>query len=169
MADHLNEAVKFQDAMGMYREGIVTTKAEAAVCAEMEESTFVHRSLGRRSQADYHLSRRHLTAEEEEILIWRVGILGRAGFPPTPKEVTATAQCILQKRLPDAKIGSRWVNKSLYQRHPEMKARWSQLLEKVRAFKGNNVAALEQFFSTVWRRVSFAGIEVLEDKLIYFL
>jgi len=51
----------------MYRDGLVP-KSEAAVIAEMRESTFVHRK-------DFHKSRHLLKEEEVEILIWRCDIL----------------------------------------------------------------------------------------------
>jgi hypothetical protein len=71
--------------MQMYREHLVPRKKDAAACAEMKTSTFVHRSNGRRSAADYHKSRRLLTEEEEDVLVWRCEVLQRAGFAQTPK------------------------------------------------------------------------------------
>jgi hypothetical protein len=41
----------------------LATKSGAAVVAEMKESTFVHRSLGRRAAKDYYISQRLLKAE----------------------------------------------------------------------------------------------------------
>jgi hypothetical protein len=115
----------------MYREGIISTKSGAAVVAEMKETTFVYRTLGRRSAEDYHKSRRLLKEEEEEILIWRCDILQRAGFPQTVKDVTASAEQILQKRNPTATVSSRWIDRSFYKQHPEVKARWSQQLDRI--------------------------------------
>jgi len=101
------ESVRFQDAFGMYREGITSTKSGAAVVAEMKESTFVHLSLGRRAAEDYYKSQRLLKVEEEEILIWRCDILQRAGFPQSIKDVTKLAKEILQKWEPTATISHR--------------------------------------------------------------
>jgi len=61
------ECVRFQDGLIMYRDGLVP-KREAAVIAEMRESTFVHRK-------DFHKSRHLLKEEEVEVLIWRYDIL----------------------------------------------------------------------------------------------
>jgi len=80
----------------MYQEG----SCDAAVAAEMKESTPIHRTLGRQSAEDYHKSRRLLKEEEEEILTWRCDILHRAGFPQCVKNVTELAEEILQHRDP---------------------------------------------------------------------
>jgi len=49
----------------MYQEGLISTKSDAAVTAEMKEPTFIHRTLGRQSAEDDHKSRRLLKEEEE--------------------------------------------------------------------------------------------------------
>lgn len=71
------ECVRFQEALAMYRERIVPTKSDASVVAEMQPSTFVHRSLGRRSAEDFYKSRRLLSPEEEDIVMWRCEVLQR--------------------------------------------------------------------------------------------
>jgi hypothetical protein len=143
------ESVRFQDGLKMYREGLVPRKSDAAVVAEMRESTFVHRSLGRRSAKDFYKSRRLLKEEEEEILIWRCEILQRAGFRQSIRDVRDLAEKILQKRDPTATVSPRWIDRCLYKHHPEVKARWSQQLDRLRARHGNNFNALELFFEMV--------------------
>jgi hypothetical protein len=110
----------------------------------------VHRVQGRRSAEDYHKSRQLLNAEEEEVLIWYCDILQRTGFPQNVKDAIALAEKILRKRDPTATISPRWLDRSFYKRHPEVKARWSQQLDRVRATHGNNFAALEAFFEMVY-------------------
>ena len=51
------QAVRFQDAQAMYNQGQLETKKDAAVIAEMTESTFRHRMAGRRSAEDYGKTR----------------------------------------------------------------------------------------------------------------
>ena len=79
------------------------------MCAEMKESTFVHRNNGRRSAADYQKSQWLLTEEEEDVLVWRCEVLQRAGFAQTPQDITAVAEEILRKRDPNGTVGRRWV------------------------------------------------------------
>ena len=99
--DTIPEPIRFQDAMQMYREHIVLRKKDAATCAEMKTSTFVHRSIGRRSATDFHKSRRLLTEEEEDVLVWRCEVLQRAGFAQTPKDImriyTRSAQSLRRR------------------------------------------------------------------------
>jgi len=56
---------------------------------------------------------------------------------------------ILRKRKPDATVGPRLIDHSFYKRHPEVKAQWSQQIDRIRAAHGNNFAALELFFEMV--------------------
>ena len=60
-----SQAVRFQDAQAMLNQGQLVTRRDAAVVAEMAESTFKHRMVGRRSAEDYVRTWRLLTAEEE--------------------------------------------------------------------------------------------------------
>ena len=135
-AARVPQAIRFQDAQAMYNQRQLKTKKDATVIAEMKESTFRHRMAGRRSHEDYSITQRRLPAEEESIVLWRCEILQRAGWLQTPKDARILALEILQKRDPDAKIGEDWVRKSLYKRHPEIKARWSQQLDRIRALRG---------------------------------
>ena len=139
----------------MYRERIIPTKSGAAVVAEMKQTTFGHRTLGRRSAED-HKSRRLLKEEEEEFLIWQCDILQRTGYPLSVKEVATLAEMILRKRDPTATISPRWIDRSFYKQHPEVKARWSQQLDRIRALQGNNFAALEAFFAEDQRRYNWS-------------
>ena len=68
LADTAPGPVRFQEAMQMYRERTVPRKKDAAVCAEMKRSAFVHRSNGRQLAADYQ---RLLIEEVENVLVWR--------------------------------------------------------------------------------------------------
>ena len=74
------QALRFQEAQAMYNKGQVKTKTDAAVIAEMADTTFRQRMAGRRSAEDYGKTKRLLTAEEESILLWRCDILQRAGW-----------------------------------------------------------------------------------------
>ena len=122
----------------------------------MRESTFRPRMAGRRSVEDYGKTRRLLTAAEESILLWRCDILQRAGWLQTPKDALILALEIVQKRDPDAKVGEDWVRNSLYKRHPEIKSRWSQQLDRIRVLRGSkgNCQAIKPFFDNV--RTHFA-------------
>ena len=150
-AESAPPAVRFQDAQAMYNQGQLETKKDAAVIAEMTESTFRHRMAGQRSAEDFGKSRRLLTIEEESILLWRCDILQRAGWLQTPKDVRIMALEIIQKRNPDAQVGKDWVRNSLYKRHPEIKTRWSQQLDRIRALRGSegNYLAIQLFFDNV--------------------
>jgi hypothetical protein len=145
----LPECVRFQEALDMYSSGIISTQTGAATAAEMPRSTFSHRFHGRRSAEDYNKGRQLLNNAEEGILVWYCDILQRTGFPLSVKDVTALAGKILRKRDPDATVSPRWIDRSFYKRHPEVKARWSQQLDRIRAVHGNNFAALELFFEMV--------------------
>lgn len=163
------QSVRFQEAMEMYRSGRDPRKEDAAVVAEMRVSTFVHCSLGRRSAEDYSKSRRLLTAEEEEVIIWRCEILQRTGFPQTTQDVRRIAESVLQKRDPDGRVGPRWVDQSFYTHHPEIKARWSQQLDNIRARKGNNHKSLEMFYISVKPATSSShelGFELIQEDII---
>ena len=144
------QAVRFQDAQAMYNQGQLETKKDAAVIAEMTKSTFRHRMAGRRSVEDYGKTRRILTAEEESIVLWRCDILQRAGWLQPPKDVRILAIEIVQKRGPDAKVGADWTRKSLYKHHPDIKSRWSQQLDRIRALRGSkgNYLAIKLFLIT---------------------
>ena len=132
----------------MYYQGQLGRRKDAAVIAEMAPS---HRMAGRRSADDYGKTRRLLTAEEESILIWRCDVLQRSGWSQTPEDVRILALEIVQKRDPDAKVGKDWVRHSLYKRHPEIKLRWSQQLDRIRALRGSkgNYQAIKLFFDNV--------------------
>ena len=145
------QAVRFQDAQAMYNMGKVRTKAGAAVIAEMPETTFRQRMAGRRSAEDYGKTKRLLTVEEESILLWRCDTLQRAGRPQIPNDARILALEIIQKRDLGAKIGEDWIRKSSYKRHPEIKARWSQQLDRIRALRGSkgNYQAIKLFFDNV--------------------
>jgi hypothetical protein len=132
----------------MYSEGLVPRIIDAAVVAETKESTFVHRSLGGRSAEEFCKSRRLLKEGEENVLIWYCDILQRAGFRQSIRDVRELAK-ILQKRDPAGTVGPRWIDRCLYKHHPEVKARWSQQLDRLRARHGNNFNALESFFEMV--------------------
>ena len=69
----------------MYRERIAPWKKDATVCAEIKQSTFVHRSNGKQSTADYQKSRRLLI--EEDVLAWRCEVLQRARSAQTPNGI----------------------------------------------------------------------------------
>ena len=144
------ECVRFQEALEMHWEGIISTKSGAAVVAEMPRSTFVHRVQDRRSAEDYHKSRRLLKEEEEEILIWYCDIHQRTRFPQSVKDAIALATKIVRKRDPTATISPWWLDRSFYKRHLEVKVWWSQQLDRVRATHGNNFAVLEVFFEMVY-------------------
>jgi hypothetical protein len=143
------EAIRFQDGLAMYLNGLVPSKGDAAVIAEMKRSTFVHRSLGRRSATDYGKSRRLLLEAEEKTLIWRCDLLQRAGFPQTVQDVRDLAQTLLRKRDPTGTVSPRWIDRYFYKQHPEVKARWSQQLDKIRVWHTNKFDALESFFAIV--------------------
>ena len=100
---------------------------------------------------DYGKTRRLLTAEEESILLWRCEILQRSGWLQTPADVRALALEIVQKQDPNAKVGKDWIRNSLHKRHPEIKSRWSQQLDRIRALRGSkgNYQAIKQFFDNV--------------------
>lgn len=155
--DHLNpfpngvvpEPIRFLNAFEMYKDEIIPTKKDAAVVAEMKVSTFKHRTCGRRSAAEYGKSRRLLLDEEEEVLIWRCEILQRGGFPQSIGDVTAIAEEILRKHEPAATVSPRWVQRSLHQRRPDVRIRWSQQLNRIRARHTNNYNALELFWQNV--------------------
>ena len=150
-SESVPQAILFQDSQAMCNQRRLKTKKDAAVIAEMKESTFRHRMAGRRSHEDYPIIQQHLTVEEESIVLWRCDILQRAGWLQPPKDVRILALEILQKRDPDGKIGEDWVCKSLYKRHPELKARWSQQLDRIRALRGSkgNYLAIKLFFDNV--------------------
>jgi len=146
---NIPEFVQFQEGLAMYLNSLVPSKEQSAVVAEMKRSTFIHRTLGRRSAADFGKSRRLLLEAEEKTLIWRCNILQRAGFPQTVKDVRDLAQTILRKRDPTGTISPQWIDRYFYKQHPEVKARWSQQLDKVRVWHANKFYALESFFKTV--------------------
>jgi hypothetical protein len=141
--------VRFQEAFEMYNSTIIPTHAGAATVAEMARSTFTHRALGRRSAEEYQQSRQLLNSAEEGILLWHCDILQRAGFPMNVKDVTALAETILRKRDPTGTVSPRWLDRCFFKRHPEVKVRWSQQLDRIRATHGNNFAAIELFFQIV--------------------
>ena len=88
-------------------------------------------------------------------MLWRCDILQRV---TNSKDVWILALEILQKRGPDGKIGEDWVRKSLYKPHPEIKARWSQQLYRIRALCGSkgNYLAIKLFFDNVCIQVPLA-------------
>ena len=146
-----HQAVRSQDAQAMYYQGQLERQRDAAGIAEMALSTFTHRMAGRRLAEDYGKTRRLLTAEEESVLLWRCEILQCSGWLQTPADERALALEIVQKRDSNAKVGKVWVRNSLYKRHPEIKSRWSQKLDRIRALRGSkgNYQAIKQFFDNV--------------------
>ena len=158
-SESASQAVRFQDAQAMFNQGQLVTRRDAAAVAEMAESTFKHRLAGRRSAEEYGKTRRLLTAEEESILLWRCDILQRSGWLQTPKDIRILALEIVQKRDPNAKVGNDWVRNSLYKRHPEIKTRWSQQLDRIRALRGSkgNYQAIKLFFDNVSLLIKFAA------------
>ena len=82
-------------------------------------------------------------------MIWRCDILQRVGFPQSVKDVRDMAEQILRKRDPTGTVSPRWIDRFLYKHHPEVKARWSRQLDRIRPSHGNNFAALELFFENV--------------------
>ena len=146
-----SQAVRFQDAQVMFNQGQLETRGDTAVIAEMSASIFKHRMAGRRSAEGYGKTRRLLTAEKVPILPWRCDILQRSGWLQTLEDAPISAPEIAQKRDPDAKVGKDWIRNSLHKRHPEMKLRWNQQLDRVRAFRGSkeNCQAIKLFFDNV--------------------
>ena len=146
-----HQAVRFQDAQAMYYQGQLMRQRDAAGIAKMALSTFTHRMAGQRLAEDYGKTRRLLTAEEGSILLWGCEILQCSGWLQTPADVRALTLEIAQKRDPNAKVGNDWVRNSLYKRHPEIKSRWSQQLDRIRALGGSkgNYPAIKQFFDNV--------------------
>ena len=123
-------------------------RRDAAVIAEMALSTFKHRMAGRRSAEDYGKTWRLLTVVEESILLWKCEILQPSGWLQTPEDVWVLALEIVQKRDPNAVVGKDWVRNCLYKRHPEIKSRWSQQLDRIRGSKGN-CQVIKLFFDNV--------------------
>ena len=146
-----HQAVRFQDEQAMYYQGQLGKRKDAAVIAEMAPSTFTHRMAGRRSAEDYGKTRRLLTAKEESILIWRCDVLQRSGWSQTPEDVRILALETVQRRDPDAKVSKGWVRHSLYKRHPEIKLRWSQQLDRIRALRGSKgITRPSSYFLTMY-------------------
>jgi len=77
---NIPEFDRSQDGLAIYLNGLAPSKENAAVVAEMKQSTFIHRTLGRRSAVDYGKLRRLVLEAKEETLLWRCDILQRAGF-----------------------------------------------------------------------------------------
>ena len=92
-------------------------------------------------------------------MLWKCDILQRFGWLQTPKDVRILALEIVQKRDPNAKVGNDWVHNSLYKRHPEIKTRWSQQLDRIRALHGSkgNYQAIKLFFDNVSLLIKFAA------------
>ena len=149
--DLAHRSVHFQDAQAMYHQGQFGQRRDAAVIAQMATSTFTHRMAGRQSAEDYGKIRRLLMTEEESILLWRCEILQCSSWLQTPADVRALALEIVQKWDPNAEVGKDWIRNSLYKRYPEIKARWSQQLDRIRALRGSkgNYQAIKQFFDNV--------------------
>ena len=169
-SESVPQAIRFQDAQAMCNQRRLKTEKDAAVIAEMKEPTPEHCMASRRSHEDYSITQRHLTAEEESIVLWRCDILQRAGWLQTPKDAQILALEILQKRDPDGEIGEDWVCKSLYKRHPEIKARWSQQLDRIRALRGSkgDYLPIKLFFDNVCIQVPLAFHETQTDGVIFF-
>ena len=146
--DLAHRSVRFQDAQAMYHQGQFSQRKDAAVIVQMAPSTFTHRMAGWQSAEDYGKTRRLLTTEEESILQWRCELLQYSGWLQTPANVRALALEIIQKQDPNATVGKDWIRNSLYERHPEIKSRWSQQLDCIRALRGSkwNYQAIKQFF-----------------------
>ena len=113
----------------MYREHIIPRKMDAAVCAEMKESIFVHRSNGRQSAAYHQKSGQFLTEEEEDVLVWRYKVLQHAGFAQTLKDITTIAEDleILRKRVPHG-IVSLSLHPFFPSQWPPPRSQWPPLL-----------------------------------------
>jgi len=65
------------------------------------------------------------------------------------KDVRDMAEQIIRKRDPTETVSPRWIDRFLCKHHPDIKARWSRQLDRIRASHGNNFAALELFFEKV--------------------
>ena len=78
-------------------------------------------------------------------------MLQRAGFAQTLRDITAVAEEILRKRVPDGSVGRTWVSQSFYKHRPEVKARCTMQMDRARALRGaeDNFKAIETFYSTV--------------------
>ena len=126
------ENIRSQGAQATFIQGQLGTRI-----AEMPVSAFRHRMAGRRSAEAHAKTRRLLTAEEGSALPWRRDILQHSGRLQTPGDVRVMALEIVQRREPDAKAGKDWFRNSLYKRHPEIKLRWIQQLDRVRALHGS--------------------------------
>ena len=74
---------------------------------------------------------------------------------------------IVQKQNPDAIVGKGWIRNSLYKRSPEIKTRWSQQLDSVRALRGSkgNYQAIKQFFDNVSSSPGLQNATVCENRV----
>ena len=68
-SESASQAVRFQDAQAMFNQGQLVTRRDAAVVAEMAETTFKHRLAGSSSAEEYGKTRLLLTAGGKSILL----------------------------------------------------------------------------------------------------
>ena len=68
------------------------------------------------------------------------------------------AAAIVEPRKPGLALGRAWLE-SFYQRHPEIKTRYTKPLDYVRACKGDNYLIVKMFFTLYYTIVDEYGVE----------
>lgn len=112
---------------------------QAAKAYAVPRSTLTDRYNGVQTRQDTHEKQQNLTRSQEQLLVEWAKVQGRRGVPISPTTLADHASDICGKP-----VGSSWPTRFL-ERHPDLKVRYSQSLEKCRA---NNVnrATINKFF-----------------------
>jgi hypothetical protein len=124
------------------------TLRDAARKFNVSKSTLARRNAGGKSRNEAREAQFLLLPSEERVL--EEAVLGHAdrGFPVRIWQLERWALAIVQSRKPSiTKLGCHWYKRFL-ERHPEVRLRWRQTMDRVR-IKAADPASIEAFYELV--------------------
>jgi len=142
------DRVREQMAIEMAASETAPSLTVAAAMVGSAPSTLMHRRQARKPCLEESQRRQKLLPEEERAVLDRCYFHYRLGFPPTVGQLREIATSIVQKRIPNEKLGKRWEAR-FNKRHPEVKTRFSKQLDFIRNLRGNDIQLMHHFFDEV--------------------
>lgn len=104
---------------------------QAALAFNIPRSTLTDRLNGKPTRSEAHAHEQALTPVQEEVLVEWIKVMGRRGIP-----LTATTLREHASDIAGYEIGESWIER-FKKRHPDLKVKWTQTLEKSRAASVN--------------------------------
>jgi len=138
----------FAAALRDLETGKETSIRSAAAAYGLKYETLRDRKRGAKNRLESHEDQQHLTIQEEEAIKEWIARIDDHGWPPCTEYVRQMALGFIRSHgIRNPKIGRNWITRFL-DRHPDLASRFTNRIDKQRAF-ADNPAILRDFFNKV--------------------